>query len=806
MIRRLLWCVVAVLAAGPWGASWALAQQDPSSGGFSDLGDTYEGFVEPLRALEAQGVLTGTGCGDGRLCPDEPLARWEMAVWLVRVLDGADPDPAAQTRFEDVDPGSWWAPHVERLAHLEITVGCGTDRPSYCPHGSVDRAQTAAFLVRAFELDAAPGAGFEDTVGSYAAAHIDSVYAAGITTGCSSQALLYCPERATTRAQMATFIHRAQTNNTNTQDSTPAGGAGGGTAGGNTGGGTAGGGGGNTPKTQQPQQTQPQQTQPQQTQPQQTQPQQTQPQQTQPQQTQPQQTQPQQTQPQQTQPQQLDASDSTLNSLSVTVFPGTTGGALGAQAPATWSCGGPASTHDGVSRDAASSGQVDIGEFSRSHLAYSGTVTSGVQDVTIDAHSTNPGATVTVCPWDRHRARPDQGSFWEDVYRGHQVGLRRGDNRFTVTVESADGTETSTYTLNILREPQTIDWADYFAVWVDLAFDHTRTNGVWSNDTTMWFVDPATDRLVAYTLQNLARDPDKDVTLIADSNPRGVWSDGTTIWVARPSPAAIYAYDLSTRSRSSTKEVFNLSALGSNGIGGIWSDGATMWVTPAQANGNTRVYAFDMASGNHKPDAELVLQGLPAGLHLWKGMWSDGVTLFNVDLRDRAVYAHDLASGARVGNVEFLGLFGGSGSSLLPVGIWSNGATMWVTETATSDGYAGRVPYGARHVAAFRMKADYTKPSAAALRSITLNGSALDGFSHSNLSPQAEVPNTTASVTVGATAALASANVTITPSDADTTADGHQIDLDVGENTVTLQIISGEAEATYSMTVTRRSP
>ena len=41
------------------------------------------------------------------------------------------------------------------------------------------------------------------------AAGIDALAAAGITAGCSTEPLRYCPDNPVTRAQMATFLTRA---------------------------------------------------------------------------------------------------------------------------------------------------------------------------------------------------------------------------------------------------------------------------------------------------------------------------------------------------------------------------------------------------------------------------------------------------------------------------------------------------------------------------------------------------------------------------------------------------------------------
>ena len=131
-----------------------------------------------------------------------------MAVWLVRVLDGADPDPRTASRFQDVETGTWWAPHTERLAELEITMGCSIQPLNYCPDDAVSRAQMATFLVRAFDLPAAPPAGFADTSTSVHAANIDAVFAASVTRGCALDPLTYCTQQPTTKAQTASFLHR----------------------------------------------------------------------------------------------------------------------------------------------------------------------------------------------------------------------------------------------------------------------------------------------------------------------------------------------------------------------------------------------------------------------------------------------------------------------------------------------------------------------------------------------------------------------------------------------------------------------
>ena len=162
-----------------------------------------------ITALGDLGIFDGTDCGQNRFCPTDALPRWAFAVWLVRILDGDDPTPRS-SRFADVTGSPWWEPHVERLAELGVTAGCSTNPLRFCPDRSVNRAQMASFLARAFDLPSGPDPGFTDvTAGSTHSDDINALSASGITAGCRTEPLRYCPTTATTRAQMATFLHRA---------------------------------------------------------------------------------------------------------------------------------------------------------------------------------------------------------------------------------------------------------------------------------------------------------------------------------------------------------------------------------------------------------------------------------------------------------------------------------------------------------------------------------------------------------------------------------------------------------------------
>ncbi len=131
-----------------------------------------------------------------------------MAVWIVRALD--DRPSQAVNPFADVDDGEWWAPYVVRLGEIGVTSGCSTEPMQYCPDRAVTRAQMATFLLRSFQLDpAGPPARFTDIDDNDTHAKgIDALANSGITAGCQTDPPRFCPHRQVTRAQMATFLAR----------------------------------------------------------------------------------------------------------------------------------------------------------------------------------------------------------------------------------------------------------------------------------------------------------------------------------------------------------------------------------------------------------------------------------------------------------------------------------------------------------------------------------------------------------------------------------------------------------------------
>jgi len=118
--------------------------------------------------------------------------------------------------FADVPSDNWAYTWINRLYSAGITSGCGTNPLLYCPNDSVTRAQMAKFLEKgihgsAYTSPAGTGNVFVDVSASYWADNwIENLYSDGITSGCLTSPLSYCPDQTVTRDQMAKFLLKAE--------------------------------------------------------------------------------------------------------------------------------------------------------------------------------------------------------------------------------------------------------------------------------------------------------------------------------------------------------------------------------------------------------------------------------------------------------------------------------------------------------------------------------------------------------------------------------------------------------------------
>ena len=121
-----------------------------SSTGFGDVPTGYWS-ASWIKQLAADGITGGCGsgiyCPEGVVTRAQMAIFLLRAKYGASYTP---PAIGVGTGFSDVQPGYWAAAWIKQLVAEGITAGCGTG--TYCPESPVTRAQMAVFLVRTFGL------------------------------------------------------------------------------------------------------------------------------------------------------------------------------------------------------------------------------------------------------------------------------------------------------------------------------------------------------------------------------------------------------------------------------------------------------------------------------------------------------------------------------------------------------------------------------------------------------------------------------------------------------------------------------
>ncbi|HTR04624.1 MAG TPA: S-layer homology domain-containing protein [Thermoanaerobaculia bacterium] len=173
--------------------------------------DAFHAYVD---TLARDGVTSG--CGGGNYCRNNDVTRAQMAVFLLKSEHGSTYAPPPCTGiFPDVEctpTPAFAVDWIEQLEREGVTGGCGGG--SYCPGSPVTRAQMAVFLLKTEHGSSyapPPCSGIFADVActptpAFAADWIEQLYHEGVTGGCATEPLRYCPGDSVTRGQMAVFL------------------------------------------------------------------------------------------------------------------------------------------------------------------------------------------------------------------------------------------------------------------------------------------------------------------------------------------------------------------------------------------------------------------------------------------------------------------------------------------------------------------------------------------------------------------------------------------------------------------------
>ena len=119
--------------------------------------------------------------------------------------------PGATGVFEDLQDVHWARAAAETLYTLGITDGCRSEPLFFCPDCLLPRSHAAAFTARALQLPERHPT--SPTFADVPADHpfygvIEALYAADYVSGCGSEPLRFCPDAELSRAESATLMAR----------------------------------------------------------------------------------------------------------------------------------------------------------------------------------------------------------------------------------------------------------------------------------------------------------------------------------------------------------------------------------------------------------------------------------------------------------------------------------------------------------------------------------------------------------------------------------------------------------------------
>jgi hypothetical protein len=178
---------------------------------FSDVPPS-NGFFDFINTMYERGITAGCAASPLQYCPNSTTTRAEMAVFIITGIEGGETFSYTTTPyFTDVPSTDPFFKFVQKMKDLGITSGCSATM--YCPNDPVTRGEMAVFIILGrygtIDFSALPGYSatqiFSDVPPSSPFyAFIQEMAEAGITGGCGSG--MYCPNASLTRGQMAVFM------------------------------------------------------------------------------------------------------------------------------------------------------------------------------------------------------------------------------------------------------------------------------------------------------------------------------------------------------------------------------------------------------------------------------------------------------------------------------------------------------------------------------------------------------------------------------------------------------------------------
>jgi photosystem II stability/assembly factor-like uncharacterized protein len=174
---------------------------------FTDVPPT-NAFFNFINSMYELGITAGCATNPLQYCPNSTTTRGQMAVFLITAIEGTNNFTYTTTPyFTDVPASNPFFKFIQKLRDLGITSGCSATE--FCPNNPITREEMAVFVIKSrygtinFTYPTTPY--FTDVPPSDPFfPFIQKMAQTGITAGCGGG--LYCPDQSLTRGQMAVFI------------------------------------------------------------------------------------------------------------------------------------------------------------------------------------------------------------------------------------------------------------------------------------------------------------------------------------------------------------------------------------------------------------------------------------------------------------------------------------------------------------------------------------------------------------------------------------------------------------------------
>jgi uncharacterized delta-60 repeat protein len=116
---------------------------------FADVPTSHPYYLD-IEILYANGFTSGCGTAPLRFCPDKTMNRGEAAVFILRGNYGASflPGSATHVLKDDWRKAPWAEPWSEAMYKKGLSAGCSTSPLKYCPWDNIPREQAVIFALR----------------------------------------------------------------------------------------------------------------------------------------------------------------------------------------------------------------------------------------------------------------------------------------------------------------------------------------------------------------------------------------------------------------------------------------------------------------------------------------------------------------------------------------------------------------------------------------------------------------------------------------------------------------------------------